>query len=95
VEVPVDPHAWTPEDIASWVRWATRKFKLDPEPDIDRFPKDAQELCDLSRADFWVCAGSRRGGMLLAQHFAISLYHATGRETSPMLNDDEPSECLR
>eukprot|EP00099_Drosophila_melanogaster_P011233 NP_001285547.1 Ets at 21C, isoform C [Drosophila melanogaster] len=91
VEVPVDPHAWTPEDIASWVRWATRKFKLDPEPDIDRFPKDAQELCDLSRADFWVCAGSRRGGMLLAQHFAISLYHATGRETSPMLNDDEPN----
>ncbi|XP_016985665.1 DNA-binding protein D-ETS-6 isoform X1 [Drosophila rhopaloa] len=91
VEVPVDPHAWSSEDIASWVKWTTRKFKLDPEPDIDRFPKDAQELCDLTRADFWVCAGSRRGGMLLSKHFALSLYHATGRETSPMLNDNEPN----
>lgn len=92
VEVPVDPHAWTSEDISSWVKWTTRKFKLDPEPDIARFPKDGQELCELSRADFWVCAGSRRGGMLLSKHFALSLYHATGRETSPMLNDNEPSE---
>ncbi|KAH8353411.1 hypothetical protein KR084_010796 [Drosophila pseudotakahashii] len=91
VEVPVDPHAWSSDDIASWVRWATRKFKLDPEPDVERFPKDAQELCDLTRADFWVCAGSRRGGMLMSQHFAISLYQATGRETSPMLNDNEPN----
>ncbi|XP_052837961.1 DNA-binding protein D-ETS-6 isoform X1 [Drosophila gunungcola] len=90
VEVPVDPHAWSSEDIASWVKWTTRKFKLDPEPFIDRFPKDAQELCELTRADFWVCAGSRRGGMLLSKHFALSLYHATGRETSPMLNDDDP-----
>ncbi|EDV33490.2 uncharacterized protein Dana_GF24707, isoform B [Drosophila ananassae] len=91
VEVPVDPHAWTAEDIASWVKWSTRKFKLDPEPDITRFPKEGRELCELSRADFWVCAGSRRGGTLLAKHFALSLYHATGRETSPMLNDDEPN----
>ncbi|XP_016945751.2 DNA-binding protein D-ETS-6 isoform X1 [Drosophila suzukii] len=91
VEVPVDPHAWSSEDIASWVKWATRKFQLDPKPDVDRFPKDAQELCELTRADFWVCAGSRRGGMLMAQHFALSLYHATGRETSPMLNDNEPN----
>ncbi|XP_017075407.2 DNA-binding protein D-ETS-6 isoform X1 [Drosophila eugracilis] len=91
VEVPVDPHAWTTADIACWVKWATQKFKLDPEPDVDRFPKDAQELCELTRADFWVCAGSRRGGMLLSKHFALSLYHATGRETSPMLNDNEPN----
>ncbi|SPP79726.1 DNA-binding protein D-ETS-6 isoform X1 [Drosophila guanche] len=91
VEVPVDPHAWSTEDIASWVKWLTRKFKIDPEPDIGRFPKNGQELCDLSRADFWVCAGSRRGGTLLAKHFALSLYHATGRETSPMLNESEPN----
>ncbi|XP_022231070.2 DNA-binding protein D-ETS-6 [Drosophila obscura] len=91
VEVPVDPHAWSTEDIASWVKWLTRKFKIDPEPDIGRFPKDGQELCELSRADFWVCAGSRRGGTLLAKHFALSLYHATGRETSPMLNENEPN----
>ncbi|XP_017858491.1 PREDICTED: DNA-binding protein D-ETS-6 isoform X1 [Drosophila arizonae] len=91
VLVPVDPHAWTTEDIASWVKWLTRKFKIEPEPDITRFPKDGKELCQLSRADFWVCAGSRRGGILLAKHFAFSLYHATGRETSPMLNENEPN----
>ncbi|XP_030565429.1 DNA-binding protein D-ETS-6 [Drosophila novamexicana] len=91
VVVPVDPHAWTTEDIASWVKWLTRKFKIEPEPDITRFPKDGNELCQLSRADFWVCAGSRRGGILLAKHFAFSLYHATGRETSPMLNENEPN----
>ncbi|XP_023170382.2 DNA-binding protein D-ETS-6 [Drosophila hydei] len=91
VLVPVDPHAWTTEDIASWVKWLTHKFKIEPEPDITRFPKDGKELCQLTRADFWVCAGSRRGGILLAKHFALSLYHATGRETSPMLNEDEPN----
>ncbi|KAH8360945.1 hypothetical protein KR093_000940 [Drosophila rubida] len=89
--LPVDPHAWTEEDIASWVKWLTRKVKIDPEPDITRFPKDGNELCQLTRADFWVCAGSRRGGILLAKHFALSLYRATGRETSPMLNENEPN----
>ncbi|KAH8393887.1 hypothetical protein KR215_005843 [Drosophila sulfurigaster] len=89
--LPVDPHVWTTEDIASWVKWLTRKVKIDPEPDITRFPKDGNELCQLSRADFWVCAGSRRGGILLAKHFALSLYRATGRETSPMLNENEPN----
>ncbi|KAH8409515.1 hypothetical protein KR222_007699 [Zaprionus bogoriensis] len=91
VVVPVDPHAWTAEDIAGWVKWLTRKFKIEPEPDITRFPKDGKELCQLSRADFWVCAGSRLGGILLAKHFALSLYRATGRETSPMLNENEPN----
>ncbi|XP_030383819.1 DNA-binding protein D-ETS-6 [Scaptodrosophila lebanonensis] len=91
VEVPVDPHAWSTEDIASWVKWLTRKFKIEPEPDITRFPKEGADLCQLSRADFWVCAGSRRGGMLLAKHFAFTLYHATGRETSPMRNENEPN----
>ncbi|EDW03429.1 GH10509 [Drosophila grimshawi] len=89
--VPVDPHAWSADDIASWVKWLTRKLKIDPEPDITRFPKDGKELCELSRSDFWVCAGSRRGGILLAKHFALSLYRATGRETSPMLNENEPN----
>ncbi|ALC38534.1 Ets21C, partial [Drosophila busckii] len=91
VLVPVDPHAWTTDDIASWVKWLTRKFNIEPEPDIARFPKDGRELCELTRADFWVCAGSRQGGILLAKHFALTLYHATGRETSPMLNENEPN----
>nr|XP_014090996.2 DNA-binding protein D-ETS-6-like [Bactrocera oleae]XP_036222630.1 DNA-binding protein D-ETS-6-like [Bactrocera oleae] len=91
VKVPLDPHAWSTDDIAKWVKWLTKHFKIDPEPDISRFPTTGAELCELSRADFWVCAGSRQGGILLAKHFALTLYSATGRETSPMLNEDEPN----
>ncbi|XP_050320142.1 DNA-binding protein D-ETS-6-like [Bactrocera neohumeralis] len=91
VKVPLDPHAWSTDDIAKWVKWLTKQFKIDPEPDISRFPTTGAELCELSRAEFWVCAGSRQGGILLAKHFALTLYSATGRETSPMLNEDEPN----
>ncbi|XP_011189558.3 DNA-binding protein D-ETS-6-like [Zeugodacus cucurbitae] len=91
VKVPLDPHAWNTDDIAKWVKWLTNQFKIDPEPDIARFPTTGAELCELSRADFWVCAGSRQGGIILAKHFALTLYSATGRETSPMLNEDEPN----
>ncbi|XP_054743302.1 DNA-binding protein D-ETS-6-like [Anastrepha obliqua] len=91
VEVPLDPHAWNVDHITSWVKWLTKQFNIDPEPDISRFPTVGSELCELSRADFWVCAGSRQGGIVLAKHFALTLYNATGRETSPMLNEDEPN----
>ncbi|XP_020717288.1 DNA-binding protein D-ETS-6-like isoform X2 [Ceratitis capitata] len=91
VQVPFDPHAWNTEHINSWVKWLTKQFKIEPEPDISRFPTTGSELCELSRADFWVCAGSRQGGIILAKHFALTLYNATGRETSPMLNEDEPN----
>ncbi|XP_018796825.1 PREDICTED: DNA-binding protein D-ETS-6-like [Bactrocera latifrons] len=91
VKVPLDPHAWSTDDIAKWVKWLTKQFNIDPEPDISRFPTTGVELCELSKADFWVCAGSRQGGILLAKHFALTLYSATGRETSPMLNENEPN----
>ncbi|XP_067622718.1 DNA-binding protein D-ETS-6-like isoform X2 [Eurosta solidaginis] len=90
-EVPIDPHAWNVDHIQSWVKWLTKHFKIDPEPDISRFPNNGSELCTLSRADFWVCAGSRQGGIVLAKHFALTLYNATGRETSPMMNENEPN----
>ncbi|XP_065356518.1 DNA-binding protein D-ETS-6-like [Calliphora vicina] len=91
VEVPLDPRVWKAEHIAGWVKWMTKQFKIEPEPDIARFPTTGTELCTLSRAEFWVCAGSREGGILFAKHFALTLHSATGRETSPMLNDNEPN----
>ncbi|XP_037817862.1 DNA-binding protein D-ETS-6 isoform X1 [Lucilia sericata] len=91
VEVPLDPRVWKAEHIAGWVKWMTKQFKIEPEPDIARFPTTGAELCTLSRAEFWVCAGSREGGILFAKHFALTLHSATGRETSPMLNDNEPN----
>lgn len=89
--LPVDPRVWDSSHIRSWVKWMTRKFNIDPKPDIARFPKNGLELCDFSKADFWVCAGSKDGGIVVAKHFAYTLYSATGRETSPMLNDNEPN----
>ncbi|XP_075154131.1 DNA-binding protein D-ETS-6-like [Haematobia irritans] len=91
VEVPVDPRVWNSDHIAGWVRWMTKQFRIEPEPDISRFPTSGAELCTMSRAEFWVCAGSREGGKLFAKHFALTLHHATGRETSPMLTDNEPN----
>lgn len=92
VEVPMDPRVWTADHIAGWVKWMTKQFKIEPEPDVTRFPTTGAELCTLSRAEFWVCAGSRQGGILFAKHFALTLHSATGRESSPMLNDNEPSK---
>ncbi|XP_055371256.1 DNA-binding protein D-ETS-6-like [Condylostylus longicornis] len=89
--LPVNPQVWTEENIQSWINWATKEFKLEIEPDISRFPKNGKELCEMTKADFWVCAGSRLGGIQLAKHLAWRLHYATGRETSPILNDDEPN----
>lgn len=95
VEVPLDPRVWKAEHVAGWVKWMTKQFNIEPEPDITRFPTTGAELCTLSRAEFWVCAGSREGGILFAKHFALTLHSATGREMSPMLNDNEPSKFSR
>ncbi|XP_013109580.1 DNA-binding protein D-ETS-6 [Stomoxys calcitrans] len=91
VEVPVDPRVWNADHVAGWVKWMTKQFKIQPEPDVSRFPTTGAELSQMSRAEFWVCAGSREGGILFAKHFALTLHNATGRETSPMLNDNEPN----
>jgi len=51
-------------------------------------------LCTLTKADFWVCAGSKRGGDLLAKHFAHLIHSATGRTQSSLLNDDDPGKLF-
>ncbi|XP_055921367.1 DNA-binding protein D-ETS-6 [Eupeodes corollae] len=89
--LPVDPRVWDSAHIRSWVKWMTRKFNIDPKPDITRFPTNGIDLCEMKKADFWVCAGSKEGGILVAKHFACMLYHATGRATSPYINDNEPN----
>lgn len=90
--LPRDPRVWDAAHIRSWVKWITRQFNIEPKPDLSRFPTNGQELCELSKADFWVCAGSKDGGIIVAKYIAHLLYSVSGRETSPMLNDNEPSE---
>lgn len=54
---------------------------------IARFPNTGAELVKMSRAEFWVCAGSKTGGNTLSNHISHMIYNTTGRCISPMEND--------
>lgn len=86
-----DPEEWSTMNIKSWIDWATKKFKLKPSPIFSRFPSTGRELVEMSRSEFWVCcAGSRDGGNKLAEYIAHSVYYATGRSISPLLQKEDP-----
>lgn len=63
---------------------------IQPAPIPSRFPQTGEELVTLSRAEFWVCAGSKYGGNTLAKHLAFIIRDATGRCTSPLTNENDP-----
>lgn len=93
IHLPTDPTEWNSDNIKAWISWVTKEFKLEPAPDSKRFPSNGTELVEFTRADFWVCAGSRLGGNTLAKHLAYLQYTATGRCTSPLNNDNDPGMC--
>ncbi|KAG5887750.1 hypothetical protein JTB14_016102 [Gonioctena quinquepunctata] len=84
VLVPTDPLEWTSTHIKSWLDWCTRKFSLHPKPDPEKFPGTGGEICDLSRTDFEVKAGSTRSGTILAKYIAHLRHSVTGRSSSPL-----------
>src|ERR1700744_4881373 len=90
IHLPTDPTEWNLENIKTWIAWVTKEFNLQPPPDFNRFPSNGQELVEFTRADFWVCAGSKYGGNTLAKHLAYLQHTATGRCTSPLNNDNDP-----
>lgn len=77
-------------NIKSWLDWITKEFKLNPAPVLSRFPSTGKELVELSRAEFWVCAGSKEGGNKLAEHIAYLIHDATGRNISSLLHREDP-----
>lgn len=87
-----DPNTWTTEDISLWLKWITREFKIVPEPYAERFPETGSELCSLTKADFWVVAGSKIGGNLLAKHMAHLIYSSTGQSRKSLLSDEDPGK---
>jgi hypothetical protein len=92
--MPTDPAEWNTGHVRSWLKWSTRQFSLNPEPDADKFPTSGAELLELSRAEFEAKAGSSRAGRLLAIHLAHLRHSATGRSSSPLhdhvdLDDEE------
>lgn len=90
IHLPTDPTEWNLDNIKTWIAWVTKEFKLQPTPDYKRFPSNGTELVEFTRADFWVCAGSKIGGNTLAKHLAYLQHTATGRCTSPLNNDNDP-----
>lgn len=46
----------------------------------------------MSRAEFWVCAGSDAGGKALANHFAYRLESMTGRRMVSFDNNNIPGK---
>lgn len=86
----LDPTTWNATHIASWLTWLGKTTNIIPLPNPTKFPQTGSELVTLSRAEFWVCAGSSYGGNTLAKHLAFTIRDATGRCTSPLINDKDP-----
>lgn len=90
IYVPTNPLEWTSDHIASWVQWVSKKFKIFPSLEPVRFPDNGIELGKFTKADFWVCAGSKAGGDTLSKHFAHLLQIGTGIEDNLLGNDVDP-----
>lgn len=90
IYVPNNPQDWKSEHISSWVQWISKKFNIYPDLVPARFPSGGIELANFTKADFWVCAGSKAGGDALAKHFAYHLQLGTGIEDKLLSNDTDP-----
>ncbi|XP_076035748.1 uncharacterized protein LOC143021862 [Oratosquilla oratoria] len=85
--VPKDPKNWTAANIASWLRWAKKMFKI-PIPHDACLPSTGEELCCMTRSDFQRRMGSTAGSVL-AQHLDCQL-SSLGRT----LPKDEPTDYI-
>ncbi|XP_063697456.1 DNA-binding protein D-ETS-6 [Culicoides brevitarsis] len=89
--LPCDPREWEAEHIEQWLAWATKEFKIDPALQKEKFPESGKELCAMTKADFWVCAGTKYGAEKLAKYLTNSLYKVTGKWDQELFSDDEPN----
>ncbi|XP_058056546.1 DNA-binding protein D-ETS-6-like [Anopheles bellator] len=90
IYVPKDPLEWDAEHVAAWVLWVSKNFDIYPPIEPARFPKSGQEISQFTKADFWVCAGSKAGGDTLAKHFSHLLHVGTGVENRQLGSSEEP-----
>lgn len=90
-----DPSDWDSTKIRTWLKWSTEQFKLDPKPMFERFPKTGTELINMGQADFWVCAGSRRGGQVLARFILDWNHKACGRWLEHLHAEIDPCKLPR
>lgn len=92
VLVPGDPREWNSKHIESWLAWTSKEFNIIPSPLPNRFPTNGKEIAELSKAEFWVCAGSQYGGNTLAKHLAHLLQSSTGISKTSLLNNEDPGK---
>ncbi|XP_049536981.1 DNA-binding protein D-ETS-6-like [Anopheles darlingi] len=90
IYVPNDPREWNAEHVSTWLLWVSKNFHIFPPIEPARFPDSGQEIARFSKADFWVCAGSKAGGSALARHFAHLLHTGTGIEDRQLSSNTEP-----
>ncbi|XP_053675337.1 DNA-binding protein D-ETS-6-like [Anopheles nili] len=97
IYVPNDPHQWQSEHVIAWISWVSNKFDIFPPLEPARFPQTGQEIAQFSKADFWVCAGSKIGGNTLSKHFAHLIQRSNRCVDSHALETDidpEPYQLL-
>lgn len=96
IYVPTNPLEWSTDHIQSWIKWLSKKFEIYPPLEPVRFPGSGADLAKFTKADFWVCAGSKAGGDALAKHFAHLRQIGGGVEDSTLASnvDPEPYQLL-
>lgn len=90
--VPNNPKTWTEKHIATWISWASKKFRLAPPLDVSRFPKHAEELAAFSKADFYIVCGSFEGGKKISQHYKYMMQNSNQTFDETLLTDGDPGE---
>lgn len=93
-DVPTDPSVWNDGHIKSWLKWMSKKFSIEPSLSSLRFPKRGSELVKLSKAEFWVCAGSKEAGNTLAKYIAHIVQNATGIDMNHLLDENDPGKKI-
>lgn len=90
--IPNNPKAWSEKNIETWIKWASKKFHLNPPLDVERFPKNAEELATYSKADFYIICGSFEGGKKVSMHYKHLMNNAHEIFDETLLTDCEPGE---
>ena len=86
-----DPKEWSKDNIASWIKWISKKFKVYPKLEPGRFTENAEELAKFNKADFWVCSGSNIGGNVISKHYGYLMEkNEIGSAEKSLLNDSDP-----
>jgi hypothetical protein len=92
IYVPDNPTSWTEKHIETWIKWATKQFDIEPQPDPKRFPTTGDELVKFTKADFYMTCGSIEGGKSLVQHFKYLMERIKYDFDESLNSEEDPSK---